>query len=95
MAKDNHSLASNLSPEADILLLNAENGESRNTVKRIFAVHGMEPAPERRKRIPWKRRHFPSLITKRTRLRALMSSTGSLHDEVDSLAMEGIGHRPP
>ena len=25
----------------------------RNTVKRILAEHGLEPAPERRKRIPW------------------------------------------
>lgn len=25
----------------------------RNTVKRILAEHGIEPAPERRKRIPW------------------------------------------
>ncbi len=34
-------------------LRNLGHDVSRNTVKRILAEHGIEPAPKRRKRIPW------------------------------------------
>ena len=34
-------------------LRNVGHDVGRNTVKRILAEHGIEPAPERRKRIPW------------------------------------------
>ncbi len=34
-------------------LRNLGHDVGRNTVKRILAEHGIEPAPERRKRIPW------------------------------------------
>ena len=34
-------------------LRNLGHDVGRNTVKRILAPHGIEPAPERRKRIPW------------------------------------------
>jgi len=34
-------------------LRNLGHDVGRNTVKRILADHGIEPAPERRKRIPW------------------------------------------
>lgn len=34
-------------------LRNLGHDIGRNTVKRILAEHGIEPAPERRKRIPW------------------------------------------
>ena len=34
-------------------LRNLGHDVGRNTVKRILAEHGIEPVPERRKRIPW------------------------------------------
>lgn len=34
-------------------LRNLGHDVGRNTVKRILTTHGIEPAPERQKRIPW------------------------------------------